>query len=66
MPGTDHVKRRESMRDAGLRPRRIWVADTRRVGFAEECQRQAEIVAAADLADADLDAFLDAALADLT
>ena len=50
---------------AGLRPVQIWVPDTRRPGFAEECRRQSRLVAAADAADADLDAFLDAALDDL-
>lgn len=28
------------MRKAGLRPVTIWVPDTRRAGFAEECRRQ--------------------------
>jgi hypothetical protein len=27
------------MRKAGLRPITIWVPDTRRAGFAEECRR---------------------------
>ena len=58
-------KRRDALRDAGLRPVQIWVPDTRRPGFAEECRRQSRLAAAADAADADLDAFLDAALADL-
>ena len=58
-------KRREALREAGLRPIQIWVPDTRRPGFAEECRRQSEVVAAADAADGDLDAFVDAALADL-
>jgi hypothetical protein len=58
-------KHREAMRAAGLRPVQIWVPDTRRPGFAEECRRQAMIVAAANAADPDLDAFLDAALRDL-
>ncbi|WP_142848605.1 antitoxin MazE family protein [Telmatospirillum sp. J64-1] len=31
---------RESLRAAGLRPLQIWVPDTRRPGFAEECRRQ--------------------------
>jgi hypothetical protein len=53
------------MRAAGLRPIQIWVPDTRRPGFSEECRRQARVVAAADAADADLSAFLDAALSDL-
>lgn len=33
-------KRREALRAAGLRPVQIWVPDTRRAGFAEECRRQ--------------------------
>lgn len=58
-------KRRDALREAGLRPVQIWVPDTRRPGFAEECRRQSRVVAAADAADTDLGAFLDAALADL-
>jgi hypothetical protein len=33
-------KHRMSLRAAGLRPVQIWVPDTRRSGFAEECRRQ--------------------------
>lgn len=58
-------KRRDALRAAGLRPVQIWVPDTRRPGFAEECRRQSVVVAAADAADRDLGAFLDTALADL-
>lgn len=58
-------KRRDALRAAGLRPVQIWVPDMRRPGFAEECLRQARVVAAADAADIELDDFLDAALADL-
>ena len=37
----ERVKRyRDSLRAAGLRPVQIWVPDTRRPGFAEECRRQ--------------------------
>jgi hypothetical protein len=43
----------------------IWVPDTRRPGFAEECRRQALVVAAADAADAELASFMDAALAEM-
>jgi hypothetical protein len=65
-PVNDRVrKRRDTLRAAGLRPVQIWVPDTRRPGFAEECRRQSRVVAAADAADPDLDIFLDAALADL-
>lgn len=58
-------KRREALRDAGLRPVQIWVPDTRRPGFAEECRRQSRLAAAADAGDVELNAFLDAALSDL-
>lgn len=58
-------KHREALRSAGLRPVQIWVPDTRRPGFAEECRRQASIAAMADARDGDLDKFLDAALDDL-
>ncbi len=58
-------KRRAALREAGLRPVQIWVPDTRRAGFAEECRRQSRLVAEADLADADLGEFLNAALADV-
>jgi len=56
-------KRRAALRRGGLRPVQIWVHDTRRPGFAEECQRQSRLVAAADRVDPDLAAFMDAALA---
>jgi len=58
-------KRRDVLRASGLRPIQIWVPDTRRPGFAEECRRQSRVVAAADMADRDLETFLDAALVDL-
>ena len=50
-------KRRAALRQAGLRPVQIWVPDTRRPGFAEECRRQSRLAAEADLADADLATF---------
>jgi hypothetical protein len=58
-------KRRDVLRAAGLRPVQIWVPDTRRPGFAEECHRQSLLTAAADAADAELGAFMGAALADI-
>lgn len=58
-------RRREALRAAGLRPVQIWVPDTRRPGFAEECRRQARLTAVADLADQDLQSFMDGAWADL-
>lgn len=58
-------KRRDALRAAGLRPVQIWVPDTRLPGFADECRRQSRVVAASDAADHDLEAFMDAAFADL-
>ena len=67
MPRTvsDRVPDPDALRAAGLRPIQIWVPDTRRSGFAEECRRQSAIVAAADLADRDLSDLTDAALREM-
>ena len=46
-------KHRQALRAAGLRPVQIWVPDTRRPGFAEECRRQSLSVAANAAASAD-------------
>jgi len=67
---TTHVnervqKCRDALRRAGLRPVQIWVPDTRRPGFAQECRRQSRLAAKADKADTDLMEFLDEALDDL-
>ena len=37
-------KRREALRAAGMRPVQIWVPDTRKEGFAEECHRQSQLL----------------------
>jgi hypothetical protein len=58
-------KRRAALHKAGLRPVQIWVPDTRRPDFKRECQRQARLVAQADLADVELLTLLDQSLADL-
>ena len=58
-------KRQDAFRAAGLRRLQVWVPDTRRPGFADECRRQSRVVAAADAADPGLGAFLDAAFRDL-
>lgn len=58
-------KHRDALRMAGLRPVQIWVPDTRRAGFLEECRRQSRLAAAADRADIDTQAFMDDALADI-
>ncbi|MBT9614093.1 MAG: antitoxin MazE family protein [Burkholderiales bacterium] len=39
-------KHRMALRAAGLRPVQIWVPDTRRAGFAEECHRQSRALRA--------------------
>lgn len=46
---TSHVshrvqKHRAGLRASGLRPLQIWVPDTRRPGFAEECRRQSRLL----------------------
>ncbi|CCG08379.1 Putative uncharacterized protein [Pararhodospirillum photometricum DSM 122] len=46
-----------------MRPIQIWVPDTRRPGFAEECRRQSALTAESDAADKDLQDFMEAALA---
>lgn len=58
-------KRRDALRQAGLRPVQIWLPDTRRAGFADECRKQARVVAASDSGDLELGAFLDEGLRDL-
>jgi hypothetical protein len=58
-------KHREALRMAGLRPIQIWVPDTRRPNFTEECRRQSRLAAASDADDADLQRFMDEALSDV-
>ena len=58
-------KHREALREAGLRPVQIWVPDTRRPGFAQECRRQSLLLAQADQKDQDMQDLMDAALADI-
>jgi hypothetical protein len=37
-------KHRDKLKKAGLRPIQIWVPDTRRKGFAEQCRRQSAML----------------------
>ena len=37
-------KHRTALRESGLRPVQIWVPDTRRAGFAQECRRQSMLL----------------------
>jgi hypothetical protein len=46
------TREHNKMRAAGPRPVQIWVPDTRAPGFAAECRRQCELIAAAERADA--------------
>lgn len=42
---SERVKRhREKLRQSGLRPVQLWVPDTRRPGFAQECRRQSNLL----------------------
>jgi len=50
---------------AGLRPVQLWVPDTRRANFAEDCRRQSRLAAQSDLADTEMLNFMDEALADV-
>lgn len=58
-------KRRDALRVAGLRPVQIWVPDTRRPDFTEECRRQCRLAAQADRGDTEMQQFMDEALADV-
>lgn len=56
---------RNRLRASGLRPVQIWVPDTRRPNFAEECRRQSLLAAESDKADKEMQGFMDEALADV-
>lgn len=58
-------KLKDARRMAGLRLVRIWVPDTRRPGFAEECRRQSLAIALSDKADAQLERLMDDAAAEV-
>ena len=53
-------KHRAALRQSGLRPIQIWVPDTRRAGFAEECRRQS-LLLQDDAHERDTTDWLDAA-----
>lgn len=58
-------KHRDALRMAGFRLVQIWVPDTRRPDFAEECRRQCLLVAQADSTDMAMQQFMDEALVDV-
>ncbi|MDF2865051.1 MAG: hypothetical protein K0S02_5323 [Achromobacter mucicolens] len=58
-------KLKDARRMAGLRLVRIWVPDTRRPGFAEECRRQSLAIALSDQADEQVERLMDDAAAEV-
>jgi len=58
-------KHREALHMAGLRPVQIWVPDTRRPDFTEECRRQCLLVTQADSADLAMQQLMEEALAEV-
>jgi hypothetical protein len=38
------AKRRNILREAGLRPVQIWLPDTRKSSFGKECHRQSQLL----------------------
>lgn len=44
---TKQTRYRERLRAQGLRPVQLWLPDTTKPGFAAECHRQAQLIAAA-------------------
>ena len=63
-PSRDKVRaHRQRLRERGLRPIQLWVADTRAASFAEEAHRQSLAVAESSWAAEDQD-FVEAIAAD--
>ena len=58
-------KHRAALRMAGLRPVQIWVPDTRRPNFAEECRRQSSLITRGDADDMATQRLMDHAVSDL-
>ena len=52
-------KFRNDMCAAGLRTMEMWVPDTWRIGFADECCRQSALAAASNLDDLKFEMFLE-------
>ena len=58
-PNAERVRRRRDvLRALGLRPVQIWVPDTRRKGFAEECRRPSRLLRH-DAHDADVTQWIE-------
>lgn len=50
---------RQKLRAKGLRPIQIWVPDTRKLGFKEECRKQCKIIAKDVAAERDVMSWID-------
>lgn len=55
-------RHRDALRMAGLRPVQIWVPDTRRPDFAQECQRQSLLASQSDAANTSIQQLMDESL----
>lgn len=58
-------KHRVALRLAGLRPVQIWVPDTRRPGFDDECRRQSHLASQADERDTGIQQLMDETMTDM-
>ena len=58
-------KHRAKLRAMGLRPVQLWVPNTKDPAFIAECRRQSRIVSESDKNDVEMQAFMDAAFADM-
>lgn len=58
-------KHRDALRMAGLRPVQIWVPDTRRPGFDDECRRQCLVAAKSDSKDIAMQQLMGESLEDM-
>ena len=58
-------KHRDALRMAGLRPVQIWVPDSRRQGFKEECRRQCILATKSDAKDTSIDKIMLESLSDI-
>ena len=58
-------KYRDQQRKSGLRLVQLWVPDTKKSGFTEECRRQSLLAAKADVVNDELLNLMDEALQDV-
>jgi hypothetical protein len=58
-------KHRDALRESGLRLVQLWLPDTRRPDFTDECLRQCLLVSVADREDQEVQSMMESALLDL-